>query len=178
MSRGWLIILVLLDFPIWTNIGCLDSSHRLRPVAWLQFLKVLTDTTCSLEFGQPVICSLQSSCLVTKLGHWDYSTTLGHCDMIHRYGLTQSKPMTMTSTINFRKFPELLKIADVQTHICAKLSRICAKCVLWNAKLKKGIFMILAQFDKILGKLVVCGPVGEKWEDKKKSGRPPTFCHP
>ena len=30
--------------------------------------------------------------------------------------------------------PELLKVEDVQTHICAKFPRTCAKCVLLNAK--------------------------------------------
>ena len=35
------------------------------------------------------------------------------------------------------KHSELLKVADVQTHICAKLSRICAKFVLLNAKQEK-----------------------------------------
>ena len=30
--------------------------------------------------------------------------------------------------------PELLKVADVQTHACAKISRICAKFGILNAK--------------------------------------------
>ena len=32
---------------------------------------------------------------------------------------------------------ELLKVEDVETHACAKFSRICAKFVLLNAKLEK-----------------------------------------
>ena len=31
-------------------------------------------------------------------------------------------------------FLELLKVVDVQTHMCAKILRTCAKCVLVNAK--------------------------------------------
>ena len=33
--------------------------------------------------------------------------------------------------------PELLKVEDVQTHVCAKLSIICTKFVLLNAKQEK-----------------------------------------
>ena len=36
--------------------------------------------------------------------------------------------------------PELLKVADVQTHVCAKFSRTCKKCVLFNAKQEKQAF--------------------------------------
>ena len=33
-----------------------------------------------------------------------------------------------------KQTPELLKVADVQTHVCTKFSRICSKSVLFNAK--------------------------------------------
>ena len=48
--------------------------------------------------------------------------------------------------------PELLKVEDVRTYICAIVLRICAKFVLLNAKqeYKHFLKMILAQFDKIL----------------------------
>ena len=46
--------------------------------------------------------------------------------------------------------PELLKVEDVRTHVCAIFSRICAKFVLYMRERKnKHFFMILAQFDKI-----------------------------
>ena len=50
---------------------------------------------------------------------------------------------------------ELLKVEDVRTHVCANLLRVCAKFVLLNAKPEKQafLFMIFAQFDKILQNL-------------------------
>ena len=36
---------------------------------------------------------------------------------------------------------ELLKVADVHTHVCAKFSRICSKSVLFNAKQEKLFFL-------------------------------------
>ena len=52
----------------------------------------------------------------------------------------------------FSMFTELLKVEDVQTHVCATFLRICAKCELLNAKQEKQalFFMIFAQFDKLL----------------------------
>ena len=48
------------------------------------------------------------------------------------------------------KETELLKVADVQTHVCAKKLRICAKFVFLNAKQEKqALFVISAQLDKI-----------------------------
>ena len=44
---------------------------------------------------------------------------------------------------------DLLKVEDVETHACAKYSRIYVKFVLLNAKPKKqALFMNLAQFEK------------------------------
>ena len=44
---------------------------------------------------------------------------------------------TKTKSISRFDFPsELLKVEDVETRACAKISRICAKFVLLNAKLE------------------------------------------
>ena len=52
--------------------------------------------------------------------------------------------------------PELLKVADVPTHVCAEFLRICSKSVLFNVKQEKlEFFMILAQFDSIISVLHV-----------------------
>ena len=44
---------------------------------------------------------------------------------------------------------ELIKVADVETHICSNFLRICSKSVLFNAKQEKLLFFVffLAQFD-------------------------------
>ena len=48
---------------------------------------------------------------------------------------------------------ELLKVADVQTHVCANFLSICAKFVFLDTKQEKNrhffFKIILAQFDKI-----------------------------
>ena len=50
-----------------------------------------------------------------------------------------------------KRTPELLIVADVQTHICSNFLRICSKSVLFNTKQeKRQFFMILAQFDNII----------------------------
>ena len=36
--------------------------------------------------------------------------------------------------------PELLKVADVQTHVCGIFLRICSKSILFNVKQEKLVF--------------------------------------
>ena len=46
---------------------------------------------------------------------------------------------------------ELLKVADGQTHTCAKVLSICAQFVFLNEKQEKqALFIIVAQFEKVL----------------------------
>ena len=56
---------------------------------------------------------------------------------------------------------ELLKVEDVRTHNCAIFLKICAKFLLLNMKQEKqALFMIFAQFDKILKNCTFYGILG------------------